>query len=226
VSYHWKRAAAEARALGLSYVGVDHLLLATLRSDRTVAGRALAECGVRYDGARDIVRRWSAQIDPGPTRRTPARTPRVRRVIRVASVLSQLRGRRHAADVDVLIALMYEEGMHEAILQSLGTRRGKVVEALRRTRFPVPVAPPIPECAAREVTVLVPAAHGRALIDVLTRQIIFDPDRYFPYGRSRWGFNYTKDPAVWRFSADTELGLPELVDKVLADQERLAAPAT
>jgi hypothetical protein len=216
VSYHWKRAAAEARALGLNYVGADHLLLAILRSCRTAAGRALAESGVRYAAAHELARTWSVQTDPGPIRRMPARTPRVRKVIRVATILARLRGRGHAADVDMLIALMYEEGPHEAILRSLGTRRGDVVEALGRNGVPVPVAPPIPEAELHAVTVLVPAERGPALIDVLTAQIIRDPDRYFPYGRSRWGFNYTRDPAVWRFSADAGLGLPEIVENALA----------
>jgi ClpA/ClpB-like protein len=216
VSYHWKRAAAEARALGLNYVGADHLLLAILESDRTAATRALAESGVRYAAAHDLVQTWSLQTDPGPIRRRPVRTPRVRKVIRVATVLARLRGRRHAADVDILVALMYEEGPHEAILRSLGTRRVEVVEALRRDGVPVPVAPPVPERDVHAVSVLVPAEHGRALIDVLTAQLALDPDRYFPYGRARWGFNYTSDPAVWRFSADAEFGLPEVVERVQA----------
>jgi hypothetical protein len=112
---------------------------------------------------------------------------------------------------------MYEDGgPHTSLVQRFGTHRVDVVEALARRGVAVPVAPPIPEREEHTAHVLVPAVHGPALMEILEAQMMLDPDRYFPYGRSRWGFNYTSDPAVWVFSADPGLGLPDLVEKAIA----------
>jgi ATP-dependent Clp protease ATP-binding subunit ClpA len=48
-------AAAEADRLAHSYIGVEHLLLALLRDETTIAGAALAAQGLRLGAARDML---------------------------------------------------------------------------------------------------------------------------------------------------------------------------
>jgi len=48
-------AADEARELGASHVGPEHILLGLLREDDTIAAHALDDCGVTLEGARAAI---------------------------------------------------------------------------------------------------------------------------------------------------------------------------
>lgn len=50
-----KHAVEEARGLNHNYVGTEHLLLGMLHLNRSIAGKALASCGVRLDAARKTI---------------------------------------------------------------------------------------------------------------------------------------------------------------------------
>jgi ATP-dependent Clp protease ATP-binding subunit ClpC len=51
-----KGAIIESRALGYDYVGTEHLVVALLREDDTVASQVLNKLAVTYDKARELVR--------------------------------------------------------------------------------------------------------------------------------------------------------------------------
>ena len=51
-------AADEARELGASHVGPEHILLGLLREDDTIAAHALDDCGVTLEGG------WQWRVTP------------------------------------------------------------------------------------------------------------------------------------------------------------------
>jgi ATP-dependent Clp protease ATP-binding subunit ClpC len=57
----------EARDLGHSYVGSEHLLLGLLREERGIAAQALGDFGVRLEQARaELIRLLGDGVDDGP----------------------------------------------------------------------------------------------------------------------------------------------------------------
>ncbi|MBQ3927500.1 MAG: ATP-dependent Clp protease ATP-binding subunit [Clostridia bacterium] len=81
-------AAQEAGALGHSYLGSEHLLLAMLKYDKTAVSELLTECGLTYEGVRDVLIRVSGQGEPVEVTAADM-TSRTRTILRHAAMITQ-----------------------------------------------------------------------------------------------------------------------------------------
>jgi ATP-dependent Clp protease ATP-binding subunit ClpA len=138
----------EAREVGHTYVGTEHLLLGLLRERKGIAAQLLVHLGVTTENARDeMLRILGTDTEPGGKRPTAAPSDAVfRRVVneplprfieRLRTVLAD--AHKVAADRSVTevtpahlaIALLeHDEGMANAALDRLGLDRGAAILAL------------------------------------------------------------------------------------------------
>ena len=126
-------AAAEAVALGHTWLGTEHLLLALLVDEGGEAARALRAAGVDAQGVRDEVVRVIGSPPPagvgGSTDGTPRMTPRTQVVLELAGRKARKRGGGQVRGEHVLLALLAEgEGLATQVLFDLGVD----LRALRR----------------------------------------------------------------------------------------------
>jgi len=133
----------EARGLGHSHIGTEHLLLGILAGGEDSAARALAAAGATLDGSRDKVAEAVSAEGPGKVGDLQF-TDRAKRTLERASRLSL---RRHDEQVEtehVLLSLLDVEGTAGQVLRGLSVDLERVRAAL--------ASPPDDEVA--------PAAHG------------------------------------------------------------------
>jgi ATP-dependent Clp protease ATP-binding subunit ClpC len=83
-----EQAMTEARELGHSYVGTEHLLLGLLREERGLAAQALTELGIRVDSVRAETLRLLGT--PAPERRDPAAKTEVSTTRRLVGLTIQI----------------------------------------------------------------------------------------------------------------------------------------
>ncbi|HKW08656.1 MAG TPA: Clp protease N-terminal domain-containing protein [Candidatus Dormibacteraeota bacterium] len=122
----------EAERSHHSYIGTEHLLLALLRQEDTIAVEVLRELGIEIAAVRETIahvigreeRVLIQQIIP---------TSRVKKVIEVAFEEATRRGQQFVGPEHMLAALVIEgEGIAAHVLADLGATRAKVMTALGR----------------------------------------------------------------------------------------------
>jgi len=123
-------AMAEARQLGHSYIGPEHLLLGLLSDRKSAVAQVLTDAGVSLAEARDEARRLlgSGTVDapvPTPWTRLPGR---VRAIITQAHGVAVSCGRPTVTAEDAAAALLvHGEGMANAVLDRLGLDRERAI---------------------------------------------------------------------------------------------------
>lgn len=102
-----KEAAAEAGALGHTYIGTEHLLLAMTKDKESVGGGLLLSKGIEYHPTRTLVTEISGGGEPTHPDSADL-TPALRRVIEHSSGLAARYGHSLIGTEDMLLALIAE----------------------------------------------------------------------------------------------------------------------
>jgi len=124
----------EARRLGHNYIGTEHLLLAVVIQDDSVAARVLASFGVNGERVRADV---AARVHPGggsPQGHVPF-TPRAKKVLELSLREAMQLNHNFIGTEHILLGLLREgEGVGAQLLGSYGvdlsTARQRVAEAV------------------------------------------------------------------------------------------------
>ncbi len=111
----------EARSLGHSYVGTEHLLLGIMKSANGEAYNTLRENGIDYSSLRqEIVAIVGAGI-PRENFSSPQMTPRARKIIELAYEEAQVLKQNYISTEHILLAILREgEGVAAHILRKFG----------------------------------------------------------------------------------------------------------
>jgi ATP-dependent Clp protease ATP-binding subunit ClpA len=143
-------AMAEAREVGHSYVGTEHLLLGVLREEKGIAAQILGHVGVTVENARAEMLRILGSVEPTGVRQhhvetlepTVTRRPggagplpqfleRLRTVIADSHKVAADRGMTDVTPAHLALALLeHREGVANAALDRLGLDRGAAILAL------------------------------------------------------------------------------------------------
>lgn len=169
----------EARKLGHSFVGTEHVLLALTHESQGVAGRALHNMGVEPEAVRHEVESIIGRGEPGQAEMVGL-SPRAKRVLELAIDEARLMGHGYVGTEHLLLGLLREgEGVAAQVLENLGIdldrARSEVLELLggrppgpsQRPEAPGPAGPraqrrkgtPTLEQYGRDLTVM--ASEGK-----------------------------------------------------------------
>jgi ATP-dependent Clp protease ATP-binding subunit ClpC len=128
-------AEAAARGLGDDFIGTQHLLLGLLADRGSIAAGALRAVDVTLARVRDELDR----VRPPRNRQRPGSlplTPRARRVLGSIRT-SRHYGHRQVGPEHILLALVDEDdGVALRVLDQLGARAGRIIEAVERAANP------------------------------------------------------------------------------------------
>lgn len=121
-----------AEQMGCSYVGTEHILLGLLREGSGVAAAALSECGVTEDA---LKQRISEDNNNTETRLTPDDfTPRTKRVLRAAMLVSSRLGNSYVGTEHLLLAIISENDSYAvAFLREMGVSENTVAQAISKS---------------------------------------------------------------------------------------------
>ena len=103
-----KSASSEAGALGHTYIGTEHLLLAMTKDNESVGGGILLARGIEYEPLKKLIREISgtgAPTHPDSSDMTPA----LRRVIELSSAMAEKYGHSLIGTEDLLLAMLQEK---------------------------------------------------------------------------------------------------------------------
>jgi ATP-dependent Clp protease ATP-binding subunit ClpC len=169
----------EARKLGHSFVGTEHVLLALTHESQGVAGRALHNMGVEPEAVRNEVESIIGRGEPGQAEMVGL-SPRAKRVLELAIDEARMMGHGYVGTEHLLLGLLREgEGVAAQVLDNLGVdldrARSEVLELLggrppgpsQRPEAPGPAGPrsqrrkgtPTLEQYGRDLTVM--ASEGK-----------------------------------------------------------------
>ncbi|HOK70999.1 MAG: ATP-dependent Clp protease ATP-binding subunit [Bacillota bacterium] len=110
----------EARKLGHSFVGTEHILLALTCESQGVAGRALHNMGVEPEAVRDEVESIIGRGEPGQAEMVGL-SPRAKRVLELSIDEARLMGHGYVGTEHLLLGLLREgEGVAAQVLENLG----------------------------------------------------------------------------------------------------------
>ncbi len=116
----------EARLLGHSFIGTEHILLGLIEEGQGVASQALGNLGISLAAVRAEVEETIGMAGSAPSG-SPPFTPRAKKVLELALRESLQLGRSYIDTEDLLLGLMREgEGVAVAVLVSLGVEPGRV----------------------------------------------------------------------------------------------------
>lgn len=102
-----KGALEEAGALGHTYIGTEHLLLAMTKEKESVGGGILLARGVDYHSTRNLIREISGVGDPSHPDSADM-TPALRRVIELSSSMASKYGHSLIGTEDLLLSVIAE----------------------------------------------------------------------------------------------------------------------
>jgi ATP-dependent Clp protease ATP-binding subunit ClpC len=111
----------EAKALGHSYVGTEHLLLGVMKTANGEAYNVLREHGLDYSSLKQEVIAVVGAGIPRENVSSPQMTPRARKIIELAYEEAQLLGQNYISTEHILLAILREgEGVAAHILRKFG----------------------------------------------------------------------------------------------------------
>lgn len=122
-----------AEQMGCSYVGTEHILLGLLREGSGVAAAALSECGVTEDALKQRIS--EDNNNNTETRLTPDDfTPRTKRVLRSAMLVSSRLGNSYVGTEHLLLAIISENDSYAvAFLREMGVSENTVAQAISKS---------------------------------------------------------------------------------------------
>ncbi|MDI3281584.1 MAG: Clp protease N-terminal domain-containing protein, partial [Bacillota bacterium] len=119
----------EARRLGHSAVGTEHILLGLIREGDGVAARALQSLGLTLEAIQEEVEKMMGRVEIQPPMGKVTLTPRAKRVIELAIDEARQLGHNYVGTEHLLLGLLREkEGIAAQVLRSLGVDLVKVRE--------------------------------------------------------------------------------------------------
>ena len=128
------RARAEARRMRHSVIEVDHVFLALVRDEESVAVRVLRQLGVDIEF---LVRESERRLEPGPGELEPLELPlswEVRSLLEVSREEAEHLGHASVSSAHVLLGLLRHRGSIAArLLQELHSDLDRMREAVRQT---------------------------------------------------------------------------------------------
>ncbi len=117
----------EARELGHSYIGTEHILLGLLRVSDGVAARALESLGISLDAVREEVRQT---VGLGETSQLPSHipfTPQAKKVLELSLREALQLGHNYIGTEHILLGLVRDsEGVAAQVLVNLGANLNRV----------------------------------------------------------------------------------------------------
>lgn len=122
-----------AEKMGCSYVGTEHILLGLLREGSGVAAAALSECGVTEDALKQRIS--EDNNNNTETRLTPDDfTPRTKRVLRAAMLVSSRLGNSYVGTEHLLLAIISENDSYGvAFLREMGVSENAIAQAISKS---------------------------------------------------------------------------------------------
>ena len=122
-----------AEKMGCSYVGTEHILLGLLHEGSGVAAAALSECGVTEDALKQRISEDNSNNTE--TRLTPDDfTPRTKRVLRSAMLVSSRLGNSYVGTEHLLLAIISENDSYAvAFLREMGVSENTVAQAISKS---------------------------------------------------------------------------------------------
>ncbi|NLN87482.1 MAG: ATP-dependent Clp protease ATP-binding subunit [Syntrophomonadaceae bacterium] len=115
----------EAREMGQSAIGTEHILLGLLREGEGVGARALINLGIDLANVREEVKRFIGKEEharEGPDGDLPI-TPRVKKVFNLSFDEARMQGVNYVGTEHILLALLREEeGLASQVLLSMGVK--------------------------------------------------------------------------------------------------------
>lgn len=122
-----------AEKMGCSYVGTEHILLGLLHEGSGVAAAALSECGVTEDALKQRIS--EDNNNNTETRLTPDDfTPRTKRVLRSAMLVSSRLGNSYVGTEHLLLAIISENDSYAvAFLREMGVSENTVAQAISKS---------------------------------------------------------------------------------------------
>lgn len=122
-----------AEQMGCSYVGTEHILLGLLREGSGVAAAALSECGVTEDALKQRIS--EDNNNNTETRLTPDDfTPRTKRVLRSAMLVSSRLGNSYVGTEHLLLAIISENDSYAvAFLREMGVSENAIAQAISKS---------------------------------------------------------------------------------------------
>ncbi|MBO0776603.1 MAG: hypothetical protein J2P34_09825 [Actinobacteria bacterium] len=122
----------EARELSHNYIGTEHLLLALIRDDEGVAGRVLANQGIRLDAARQQVTEIIGTGQQEHSGHIPF-TPRAKKVLELSLREALQLGHDYIGTEHILLGVIREgQGVAIGMLTKLGAPPAQVREQVIR----------------------------------------------------------------------------------------------
>src|SRR6202046_194909 len=116
----------EARQLGHSFIGTEHLLLGLLQLEDTLGAIALESLGIRISEVREKVEETIGMAGSPPSG-SPPFTPRAKKVLELALREAMQLGHSYIGTEHLLLGLVREgEGVAATVLVSLGADLGRV----------------------------------------------------------------------------------------------------
>jgi ATP-dependent Clp protease ATP-binding subunit ClpA len=131
----------EARLLGHSYIGTEHLAAGLVHEGEGIAGLVLTEAGVNLEGVRKLVIDRIGENPNGPRGHIPF-TPRMRKVIELSLREALNLGHNYVGTEHLLLGLEREgQGTGIQILDQLGVQdlRRRVMDKILGLEFPIAV---------------------------------------------------------------------------------------
>lgn len=117
----------EARLLGHSFIGTEHILLGLLHEGEGVAAKALESFGITLTAAREKVEETVGVTAGSAPSESPPFTPRAKKVLEFSLREALQLGHSFIGTEHMLLGLVREgEGVAAQVLQSLGADLGRV----------------------------------------------------------------------------------------------------
>jgi len=159
-----QRSFVEANALGTSWCGAEHLLLAVLNPPaESLMTTLFSDLDITYERVRTAV--LGPSVASPPLDRWSAANPAWHECIGFASGLAVASGTTTVDDYHLVLALLYSPVL-DGLLRSFGVTRVGVFDAMRASGFDVPPVPPepVPEPRRGTARVFLPATEVRRVL--------------------------------------------------------------
>ncbi|HYT78982.1 MAG TPA: Clp protease N-terminal domain-containing protein [Actinomycetota bacterium] len=206
------RAFRKAQALGHSWCGIEHVLLALLDPPRaTDAAGLLAGLGLTQEAVQERLEALPSASSPG---RGVVSNPALHSLLGTATGLALAFGAPQVTDEHVLLALVYGQySQVPPLIVSLGIDPDVLVRNLAERGNPVPPwlppeSPPSPGPMGPRI--YYPASDHAAVVQAMIER--------FPPGTAHWGFNVSRwKPGFHWIDAEESCNTLEVIRPALSD---------